>query len=69
MKKQEMPLKICPICGAVYQGWGNNPWPLNLEEKVCDICNHEVVISLRIELKHYAAVAREKRGGKRLIIA
>lgn len=42
--------KICPICGKPYEGYGNNPEPLNIEGQVCNTCNMEVIIPIRILL-------------------
>lgn len=44
------PKKICPICGKSYEGYGNNPDPLNYNEKVCDTCNMEVIIPVHVLL-------------------
>ena len=45
--KFEEEVKICPLCGKPYKGWGNNPYPLNVG-KVCDKCNLNVIIPMRI---------------------
>ena len=29
--KFEEEVKICPLCGKPYTGWGNNPYPLEME--------------------------------------
>ena len=42
--------KTCPICGKTYEGYGNNPDPLNIEGNVCDTCNIKVIIPIRILL-------------------
>lgn len=39
-------VKIFPLCGKPYKGWGNNPYPLELD-MVCDECNMNVIIPLR----------------------
>lgn len=39
-------VKICPLCGKPYKGWGNNPFPLEMD-MVCDDCNMNVIIPLR----------------------
>lgn len=46
--KFEDEVKICPRCGKPFKGWGNNPYPLDCEEPVCDECNLHVVIPLRL---------------------
>ena len=40
----------CCICGKVFKGYGNNPWPVNKEPDAlcCDKCNEEVVVPERI---------------------
>ena len=49
MKKQ----KNCPICGRPYEGYGNNPDPLNYRGQVCNECNAYVVIPTRLLLLQY----------------
>ena len=44
--KFEEEVKICPLCGKPYKGWGNNPSPLEMD-MVCDECNLNVIIPLR----------------------
>ena len=47
---------ICCICGKKFTGWGNDPWPVVIEEDVedgveaicCDDCNINVVIPKRV---------------------
>lgn len=46
----DKPKKICPICGKKFEGYGNNPSPLNIEGQVCDTCNMEVIIPTRLLL-------------------
>lgn len=40
----------CCLCGQEFEGFGNNPWPLNNDEnaRCCDKCNAEKVIPARI---------------------
>jgi len=40
----------CCLCGQEFDGFGNNPWPLNNDEnaRCCDKCNAEKVIPARI---------------------
>ena len=42
---------ICCICGKEFEGFGNNPYPVNKDEnaRCCDVCNDTVVIPARIE--------------------
>lgn len=50
----------CCICGRVFEGWGNNPWPIDDRDDVecCDECNATVVIPARI-----AEVYKERNNG------
>ena len=38
----------CCICGTEFEGWGNNPQPINEEGRCCDSCNTKYVIPSRI---------------------
>lgn len=40
----------CCICGQLFFGWGNNPWPVVQDENAvcCDACNFGVVIPARL---------------------
>lgn len=45
----------CIICGKTFQGYGNDPWPVVIEEDCeedevlcCDECNWKVVIPKRV---------------------
>lgn len=48
--------KICCICNKEFEGFGNNPYPLCVpntlkdasEQRCCDLCNENYVISARI---------------------
>lgn len=40
--------KICCICGAKIDGWGNNSYPVKEEGECCDNCNNLFVIPARI---------------------
>lgn len=42
---------ICCICGEEFEGFGNNPYPVNKDEnaRCCDVCNDIVIIPARIE--------------------
>ena len=37
-----MILKICSICGGLYQGYGNNANPITVG-RCCDNCNKQVL--------------------------
>lgn len=54
-----MEKKKCCICGKVFIGWGNNPYPIKKDGVCCDSCNHEKVIPARIIALHYNII-----GGK-----
>ena len=42
---------ICCICGQEFNGFGNNPYPVNSDEnaRCCDDCNITKVIPARLE--------------------
>ena len=40
--------QICCICGRVFSGWGNNPYPLAESGSCCDTCNDRYVIPARL---------------------
>ena len=40
--------QTCPICDKKFNGWGNNPSPLNIDGKVCDDCNMSVIVPVRM---------------------
>ena len=44
--------QTCPICDKKFNGWGNNPAPLDIDGKVCDDCNMNVVIPVRLGNRH-----------------
>lgn len=41
----------CSICGEVYEGYGNNPYPVTVgeDDRCCDLCNSFRVIPARLE--------------------
>lgn len=43
--------EICCLCGRLFRGFGNNPWPLsdNPNDRCCDDCNATRVIPARID--------------------
>lgn len=44
--------QTCPICDKKFNGWGNNPAPLNIDGKVCDDCNMSVIVPVRMGNRH-----------------
>ena len=40
--------KTCCICGKVFEGYGNDPWPIKNEGRCCDECNYTDVITAKI---------------------
>ncbi len=42
----------CCICGQLFMGMGNNPWPVIDEDDAscCDLCNQYIVVPARIEM-------------------
>lgn len=43
-------LNTCCLCGAEFEGYGNNPAPLASEGRCCDACNEKVVSARFVEL-------------------
>lgn len=45
-------IQICCLCGEIFMGYGNNPWPLESKvrgfDRCCDKCNYERVIPARL---------------------
>ena len=41
----------CCICGRHFTDWGNDPWPVNMDDnaKCCDECDMTVVLQARLE--------------------
>lgn len=54
--------KICCICGKEFEGWGNNPYPLELKGCCCDDCNSSIVIPIRLS---YLNEASKKMKGEK----
>lgn len=49
----------CSICGKSIEGYGNNPYPVDMhpDHKCCDQCNATVVIPARLtKMSHYDKV-------------
>lgn len=40
---------ICVICNLSSTGYGNNPNPISVSGRCCDICDENVVIPTRIK--------------------
>ena len=40
----------CCICGKEFTGWGNDPWPVMMDEdaRCCDECDMSIVLSARL---------------------
>lgn len=40
----------CCICGKVFKGYGNNPYPVSADpnDRCCDACNDSVVLPERL---------------------
>ena len=51
MKDKNNEIYTCCLCGEVFEGWGNNPWPLNkdADARCCDACNDLKVIPARLQ--------------------
>lgn len=39
--------QTCPICDKKFNGWGNNPAPLDTRN-VCDSCNADIIVPIRM---------------------
>ena len=41
----------CCICGKVFDGYGNNPYPASADpnDRCCDVCNIQKVIPARLQ--------------------
>lgn len=50
MCKEVEPVTTCCLCGRVFRGYGNNPWPLShdIDDRCCDGCNDSKVIPARL---------------------
>ena len=44
-----MDKKKCCICGRIFIGHGNNPYPIKDNGECCDVCNTTQVIPARIK--------------------
>ena len=44
----QLPKHKCPLCGKTFRGYGNDPRPLDIKGKVCDECNVNNIIPLRM---------------------
>ena len=55
----------CCICGQVFEGYGNNPYPVSFDpnDRCCDICNEMRVVPERI-LRAYASLRKPKETGE-----
>lgn len=46
-----MKIESCCLCGKLFTGYGNNPWPLASNGcRCCDECNLNKVVPARIRL-------------------
>jgi len=45
--RPELKGRTCPLCRQKFDGYGNNPAPLDVEGQVCDACNANRVIPAR----------------------
>lgn len=59
---------VCSICGAPYEHFGNNPYPVrDVDERCCDKCNWEVVVPIRMNrpVRYLGTYAELQRMQKR----
>lgn len=47
-EQEEQDVKVCCICGELFDGLGHNPWPYETEGRCCDACNYNIVVPRRI---------------------
>jgi hypothetical protein len=47
LDRPELKGRICPLCEETFDGYGNNPAPLEVNDNVCDNCNMTQVIPAR----------------------
>jgi len=42
--------KTCCICGKSFEGWGNDPWPVVMDDdaECCDSCDMGIVLMARL---------------------
>jgi len=52
--------QTCPLCNKKFNGWGNNPAPLEVEGKVCDTCNQSIIIPIRMGNKKLEKIIMKK---------
>ena len=56
-------MNTCCICGRKYEGYGNDPWPVEKEQgkRCCDECNMNVVVAERIKIGKEGQTRTEKK--------
>lgn len=52
-------MKHCCICGQLFEGYGNNPAPVETRGECCDDCNINIVVPRRL------LDAKKRRYGQR----
>jgi len=52
--------QVCPLCNKKFNGWGNNPAPLEIDTNVCDDCNQNIVIPVRMGNKKLVKIVMKK---------
>ena len=55
-------LNTCCLCGAEFEGYGNNPAPLTKTGRCCDVCNMAKAIPARVEFVREFAEAKKAAG-------
>jgi hypothetical protein len=55
----ELKGQTCPICDKKFNGWGNNPAPLDTN-KVCDSCNIDIIVPIRMGNKRLEKAVNKK---------
>lgn len=49
----------CCICGKVFYGYGNNPYPVKDDGRCCDECDELIVIPARI--RQLAEISKKEK--------
>jgi len=57
--------QTCPICDKKFNGWGNNPAPLEIDGKVCDTCNMDIIVPVRMGNKNLTKMVMNKMKNKK----
>lgn len=45
----ELPTNSCCFCRETFRGYGNKPWPVLDTGTACNVCNHSIVMTARLQ--------------------